>query len=91
MTEKLSEDILKIISKKIIEQYEAIRRFGVCNMFDFYSVHNISKQLKFYDLAKLNYDQYCILLQNFGKLMKYYNVQQITNTYQKDQGDENEL
>ena len=72
----MEEELLKIITKDIMEDYETIRQSGVTNMFDFFQVTRIAKKWKMKELAKLTRDQYGELLGNFGKLMKYYNVKQ---------------
>lgn len=66
----------KIISKKIMEQYEKIRQSGATNMYDYYRVINIADILSFYELASLSLENYKILLLNFQKLMKYYDIKQ---------------
>lgn len=65
-----------MISKKTMEQYEAVRKSGVTNMFDYYNVIEIAGKLKFDSLASLTREDYKELLMNFGKLMKKYSIKQ---------------
>lgn len=64
------------ISKEIVEQYEKVRQSGKTNMFDYYNVITIANSFGFYALATITRDDYIYLLQNFGKLMSLYNIQQ---------------
>lgn len=65
-----------MISKEVMEQYEAVRKSGVINMFDYYSVIEIAGKLKFDSLSSLTREEYKELLMNFGKLMKKYSIKQ---------------
>ena len=73
-----------MISKKTMEQYEAVRKSGVTNMFDYYAVIRAAEWWKFYSLASLTSKDYKELLMNFGKLMKKYNIKQLKSGEQND-------
>ena len=62
-----------------MEQYEKIRQTGATDMYDYYSVVNIAKILKFKELAEISLKDYKILLLNFQKLMKHYDIKQPKN------------
>ncbi|MBU0777760.1 DUF5049 domain-containing protein [Patescibacteria group bacterium] len=64
------------MTKEIMEQYEAIRKSGVTNMFDYYNVVKIADKLEFYSLASLIREEYGQLLMNFSSLMKKYDISQ---------------
>jgi len=64
------------VSKETMRQYERIRRSGATNMFDYSNVIQIAKKLQFTALAKLTLGDYKVLLMNFGKLMKKYDIKQ---------------
>lgn len=68
--------IVKIISKKMIEQYERIRQTGATDMYNYYGVIHTAKILKFKELAGISLENYKILLLNFQRLMKYYDIRQ---------------
>jgi len=65
-----------IINKEMMEQYEAIRQSGATNMFDYYNVRSIANKVEYFALASLSLEDYKILLLNFNKLMKKYNITQ---------------
>ena len=64
------------ITKEVMEQYEAIREAGPCNMFNYSCVIHIADQMEFFQLASLDIKQYGQLLMNFSELMKKYNIKQ---------------
>ncbi len=64
------------MTKTIMEQYEAVRQSGDCNMFDYNCVITIADRLNFYALACLTRDEYKDILMNFGKYMKKFGVLQ---------------
>lgn len=66
----------KIISKKMMEQYERIRRAGAANVYNYYDVLDVARILKFKELAGISLEDYKILLLNFQKLMKHYDIKQ---------------
>lgn len=68
-----------MITKKTMEQYEAVRRGGATNMFDYYRVTMVAATMGFSSLARLTRGQYKELLMNFGKLMKKYGIKQERN------------
>ena len=77
---KIVDDLItKTISKKIMEQYERIRQTNLTNMYDYNGVIRIAMFLKFKELARITLANYKILLLNFQKLMKYYDIKQPKN------------
>ena len=64
------------ITKKVMEQYESVRRSGICNMFDYYCVMRAAMTSDYRELAALYVNDYIYLLSNFGSLMKLYGVNQ---------------
>lgn len=64
------------MTKEIMEQYEAIRQSGACNMFDYNCVIRIANIFEFYELALLTKEEYKDILMNFGKYMKEFNISQ---------------
>lgn len=66
----------KNITEKVMKQYEAIRKLGACNMFDFNCVQRYADKLEMYDLASIDRNDYGYILQNFSKLMTKFNIQQ---------------
>jgi hypothetical protein len=64
------------ITKEVMEQYEAIRRSGVTNMFDYFTVIEIALKARLSQLGHLSRDEYIYILQNFGRLMKKYDIKQ---------------
>lgn len=66
----------KTITKEVIEQYEIIRKIGVCNMFDYYCITNTANDLEMYELGSLEREEYKYILKNFDKLMKKHNIEQ---------------
>ena len=64
------------ITKKVMEQYESVRRSGICNMFDYYCVMRAAMTSDYRELAALYVNDYMYLLSNFGSLMKLYGVKQ---------------
>ena len=67
---------MKIISKKMMEQYERIRQTGATDMYNYYGVVDVARILKYKELGSLSLENYKILLLNFQKLMKYYDIKQ---------------
>jgi len=64
------------ISKECMEQYEAVRKSGVCNMFDFCCVVGTASTMGFDALAELDRKDYVKLLSNFSSLMSHYGIKQ---------------
>ena len=64
------------ITKEVMEQYEAIRQMGPCNMFDYGCVGVVAARMDFFKLASLTRKEYRDLLMNFSELMKKYNIKQ---------------
>jgi len=57
--------------KKVIAQYEAVRRSGLTNMFDKNAVQRIAFDSDFYDLVNLITDGgYAEILTGYSELMK---------------------
>ena len=65
-----------MITKEIMEQYERVRKGGLANMLDYYRVVEVANMCSFDALGSLTRDEYKELLQNFGKLMKKYDIKQ---------------
>lgn len=65
-----------MITKKTMEQYEAVRKSGATNMYDYYNVIRVADTMGFSSLASLTWRKYKGLLMNFSKLMKKYNIEQ---------------
>lgn len=68
------------VTEEVMIQYEAIRQLGPCNMFDFSGVISNCHRLGFRDLENLSLDDYKYILNNFSKLMKYYEIAQTKET-----------
>lgn len=68
--------IMQKITNQMMKQYEAIRKSGVCNMYDYYAVQQEASATNFYALASLSREEYKILLINFNYLMKKYKIKQ---------------
>ena len=64
------------MTKKIMQQYERVRQFGVCNMFDHDCVQQEALRLKLDELAALDTYDYLKLLLDYNKLMEKFNVKQ---------------
>lgn len=66
------------ITKEAMDQYEKVRRSGICNMYDLNCVGQVAKKLKFKELAMItnNTKTYSDLLQNFSVLMKKFGITQ---------------
>jgi hypothetical protein len=73
---ELTDDVLSIITKNIMLDYETIRKSGITNMFDYFAVVKFAKRLQMKELSQLTLAEYKVLLMNFGRLMQYYNVVQ---------------
>jgi len=57
-------------AKRIIAQYEAIRRSGQTNMFDKHAVQRIANDNEFYELVIAVEDNYADILGHYSDLMK---------------------
>jgi len=70
--------VLRLVSKETMEQYEKLRRSGLCNMFDLGCVHSASGCLGFTELEDISesFEDYAVLLGNFGGLIKHYGITQ---------------
>lgn len=69
--------------KKIIAQYEAIRRKGQYNMFDFHSVQRAAYHNGFYDFVNFtqnNSRAYASILQNYNTLIKLIDLDEVPIT-----------
>lgn len=85
VTENLSfEHALEIITKTDIETYEFLRQSGIVNMFDYFQVTDLAARLEqtlenkfgYAGLMDLSYEDYGVLLMNFGRLMEHYGITQ---------------
>jgi len=56
--------------KKVIVQYEAIRRLGQTNMWDKYMVQMIAHKNHFHELVVAIEEDYSYILKNYSKLME---------------------
>ena len=56
--------------KKVIAQYEAIRRSGQTNMFDRNMVQRIASENKFYALVVAIEEDYSSILKNYSEWIK---------------------
>ena len=63
--------------KKIISQYEAIRRLGQTNMFDKNMVQRIAFENRFYELVIAIEEDYGYIFRNYSDLMKLINEEEI--------------
>ena len=68
--------MIETTTKEVMEQYEAIRQMGPCNMFDYGCVINSADRMDFFKLASLTRKEYGDLLMNFSELMKKYNIKE---------------
>ena len=64
------------MTKEIMEQYEAVRQSGACNMFNYNCVTNVAETLGFDALAEVSFDKYKDILMNFEKYMKQFDIKQ---------------
>ena len=74
----LDQKVLDLISKEAMQQYEIVRKSGICNMFDMTCVARLCSALEFQDLLEITEDRkrYFTLLMNFSDLMKHYRITQ---------------
>lgn len=72
--------VLQEINRDCMAQYEQVRRSGACNMLDPNCVCDVAEAWELWELADVaaDADLYSLLLQNFGKLMKHYEIEQAT-------------
>lgn len=68
------DQVLELISKEAMQQYEIVRKSGVCNMFDMTCVATACNILEFQELQEVIEDRksYSTLLRNFSDLMQHY-------------------
>lgn len=66
----------EVISKAAVEQYELVRQSGLVNMLDYCDVMYIAEIIGADNLAQISYEDYKILLTNFGTLMAHYGIAQ---------------
>ncbi len=76
MADLTFDQVTKIITREVMEQYEQLRQLGPCNMFDVYCVEGAAHELDFEELAEVYIDHYGLIWQNFGKLMRHYGIEQ---------------
>jgi len=60
----------KSIRKIETEQFESIRKSGICNMIDMNCVQNAAESFGMFELADMDKMDYIYLLKNYSKLMK---------------------
>lgn len=60
------------MNKEIMIEFEIIRKTGITNMFDYYTVISLARKAKLKNIAKLTYDEYKHFLLNFKKYKKKY-------------------
>ena len=93
MSKIVDNRVVKTISKEMMEQYEKIRQTGATDMYSYYGVVDIARILEFKELAKISLKDYKILLLNFQRLMKYYDIKQpkinTEKTCKSDEEDKN--
>ena len=72
----LDKEVLDIITEEVMQQYEVVRKSGICNMFDMTCVAEVCSALEFQDLLEITEDRkrYFTLLMNFSDLMKHYRI-----------------
>ena len=80
------DEVLDLISKECMEQYEAVRSAGYCNMFNLTDVKFVAGRFGYDALAEVaaDRDKYVVLLENFGDLMRHYGI---TQGRKEKQGD----
>jgi len=59
-----------------MEGYERVRQSGLTNMFNIDGVIQAAEMLDVGELAYISYDEYKLLLLNFGGLMRHYGITQ---------------
>ena len=74
----LDQKVLDLISKEAMQQYEIVRKSGICNMFDMTCIAEVCSTLEFQDLLEITEDRksYSTLLMNFSDLMEHYGITQ---------------
>ena len=70
--------MLELISKEAMQQYEIVRKSGICNMLDMTCVATACNSLDYQELQEVVEDRksYSTLLRNFSDLMKHYRITQ---------------
>ena len=85
MAEDLSfEHALEIITKTDIQTYEFLRQSGMVNMFDYFQVVDLAARFEpfledrfgYAGLVDLSYEDYGVLIMNFGRLMEHFGITQ---------------
>jgi len=64
-----------MITKEIMEEFEAVRRSGYTNMFDFNGVRNWANLMGLDLLGSITRSAYISLLMNYDKLMEKYEIE----------------
>lgn len=67
--------------KKVIAQYEAIRRLGQANMFNSLLVQRIANENKFYALVVAIEEDYINILKNYSEWIKLIKEKDIPKAY----------
>jgi len=70
------EQVMEIITKEVMEQHEAVRQSGQCNMYDCGCVQMAADNFDFWELSMLDRDDYKMLLKNYTKLAEVYDIDQ---------------
>ena len=82
ITKEICDDCLNLltkehpITKKVMLQYETVRKSSICNMFDYPDVIKTAEALDLPELANLEEENYINILKNFAKFMMLYNIKQ---------------
>lgn len=66
---------MKSITKKVMEQYEQIRKSGACNMYDYPCVVDVANWLDLYELSILNKKEYIYMISHYSNLMKKFKLE----------------
>jgi len=69
--------------KKIMAQYEAVRRSGLTNMFDKHAVMRIASDNDFHDLVVAAEENYGDILKRYSEVMKSIDEEDIPETRMK--------
>jgi len=70
------EHAVELISEETMKGYEQVRQSGLTNMFNFENVIQAAEALDVGELMYISYEEYKVLLMNFGGLMKHYGITQ---------------
>ncbi len=65
-------ELFKVITKEVFEEYQEVRECGVVNMADYRGVMSVAFDCGFSDLLGLSRKEYYALLKNYGTLKERY-------------------